>query len=235
MHRIAAFSAVVAFSGSLLAAESNHKDEVLEASRKLAETSYTWRTTMDFPEGARFRPGPTEGKTEKGGPALMTMPLGDSIVQAAIAGDKAAMQTDEGWQTSSEMDTAPGSGRARAIMLRNTKLPADQAAELVAAAKSIQKDREVYSAELTQEGARTLMSYEFRARLGGVPTIHNPAGAVKFWISNGVLTKYAFDLKGSMTIKKDDLRLDRTTTVEITEVGATKVELPAGAKKKLGL
>jgi hypothetical protein len=56
---------------------------------------------------------------------------------------------------------------------------------------------------------------------------------VKFWIQDGVLTKYEFKVTGKVNFNGNDRDVDRTTTVEIKDVGATKVEVPDDAKKKL--
>ncbi|MGD0650789.1 MAG: hypothetical protein ABSA97_06580, partial [Verrucomicrobiia bacterium] len=67
MKQILICGTLVLLAGSLLAADS---DDVKSAAQKLADKgSYSWKTTVTVPEGGggRFRPGPTEGKTEKDG------------------------------------------------------------------------------------------------------------------------------------------------------------------------
>jgi len=58
---------------------------------------------------------------------------------------------------------------------------------------------------------------------------------VKFWIKGGLLTKYEFNLKGKMTVgdEKKEVDLSRTVTIEIKDVGSTKLTLPEEATKKL--
>src|SRR6476659_1174463 len=68
MKKQIAIVALTAFAGSLLAAENGAKEEVTSAAKKLGEKSnYSWKTTVVVPESAQFKPGPTEGKTEKDG------------------------------------------------------------------------------------------------------------------------------------------------------------------------
>jgi len=55
---------------------------------------------------------------------------------------------------------------------------------------------------------------------------------VKFWAKEGVLSKYEFKLQGKMSFNGNDTDVDRTTTVEIKDVGTTKVTVPEEAKKK---
>lgn len=86
----------------------------------------------------------------------------------------------------------------------------------------------MYSGSLTEAGARALMSFR---RTGGGPTISNAKGSVKFWLRDGELAKY--QAQGRMTWNENEVDIDRETTVEIRDVGTTKVELPAAAKAKL--
>jgi hypothetical protein len=56
---------------------------------------------------------------------------------------------------------------------------------------------------------------------------------VKFWLKDGQLVKYQFHVTGSMSFNGNDFDVDRTTTTEIKDVGATKVDVSDDAKKKL--
>jgi hypothetical protein len=56
---------------------------------------------------------------------------------------------------------------------------------------------------------------------------------VKFWLKDGVLTKYEVKVKGTVKWNDNDYENDRTTTVEIKDVGKTKLEVPDDAKKKV--
>jgi hypothetical protein len=74
----------------------------------------------------------------------------------------------------------------------------------------------------------------FGGRGGGTgPEISGAKGSVKFWVKDGVLSKYQLNLKGSISFNGNDRDIDRTTTVEIKDIGSTKIELPDEAKKKL--
>src|ERR1039458_10636001 len=67
----------------LLAAEANPQADVKNAPAGLgSHTNYSWRTTVEAGNNSRFRPGPTEGKTEKGGYTTLWMSFGDNTNQA---------------------------------------------------------------------------------------------------------------------------------------------------------
>src|SRR5215510_13666062 len=82
---------------TLAAEASGAKAEVNAAAKKLSDQSnYSWKTTVVVPESAQFKPGPTEGKTEKGGFTHVTMSFGDNKTEAVLKGDKAAVTDREG-------------------------------------------------------------------------------------------------------------------------------------------
>jgi hypothetical protein len=58
-------------------------------------------------------------------------------------------------------------------------------------------------------------------------------GSVKFWLKDGTLSKYETKVSGKINFNGNERDVDRTTTVEIKDVGTTKVEVPEEAKKKL--
>ena len=234
MKTTVGLTVLLTLAGSVLAADSTAKDQVIDAAKKLADQSnYSWKTTVVVPEGTRFRPGPTEGKTEKNGLTHVTMSFGERKMEAAMKGEKAAVTNQDGdWQSAEELENAEGPGRFLGMMVRNIKLPAAQALELAGYAKDLKKEGAVYSGTLTEEGVKALVS--FRRRAGGeAPEVANPAGSARFWLKDGVLNKFEYQVKGSMSFNGNDIQVDRTTTVEIQDVGNTKVQVPEEARKKL--
>ena len=217
---------VALLAGSLSAADSSPRDEVAAAAKKLAdEPNYSWRTTVVVPESAQFKPGPTEGRTEKDGFTHINMSFGDNKTEAVLKGDKASVMGPEGgWRSVSELEGDQGPGRFLGRFIRNFKTPAAHAVELVSGLKEIKKDGEVFSGELTDEGAKA----QFRF---GTPS--NAKGSAKFWLKDGVLSKFEFKVQGKVDFNGNEVDVDRTTTVEIKDVGTTQVQVPEEAKKKL--
>jgi hypothetical protein len=218
---------VLLTSFPLLAADLTPREEISNAAKKLADNaSYSWKTTVVVPESAQFKPGPTEGKTEKDGFTHVTMSFGDNQTQAVLRGDKAAITNQDGeWQSASELEGGEGRDRFLGRMVRNLKTPAAQAADLAGHARELKKEGDAVGGELTEEGAKA------QFRFG---TVTNPKGSVKFWIKDGLLTKYEFKVTGKVDFNGNELDVDRTTTTEIKDVGTTKVSAPEAAKKKLG-
>jgi hypothetical protein len=223
--------ALTALAGSLLAAE---KDDVISAAKKLGEKeNYSWKTTVVVPESAQFKPGPTEGKAEKDGYTFVKLSFGGNTTQMVKKGDKVAFTNQDGdWQSPADAEGEQGPGRFMAGMARNFKAPAAQAVDVAEVTKELKKDGDVYAGDLTEEGAKNLM----RFRRGGganAPAIKDAKGSAKFWIKDGVLSKFEYKVTGSMNFNGNDIDIDRATTVEIKDIGKTKVEVPEGAKKKL--
>ena len=217
---------------ALNAADLGPKDEITAAAKKLGEKSnYSWKATVVVPEGGQFRQGPTEGKTEKDGFTHVTISFGDNTTQAVLKGDNAAVTDPEGgWQSLADLDNAEGPRRFLGFFVRSIKTPAVQGAELAAGAKNLKKDGDTFSSDLTEEGVKALLTFR---RGGDGPTISNAKGSVKFWVKDGVLAKFEFKVAGKVSFNGNDREIDRTTTVEIKDIGTTKVNVPDAAKKKL--
>ena len=181
----------------------------------------------------------------KGDKVAMTNRDGEWQSGAEMAAAAAAQQPDP---------NAQGGGRRRgrgnqAAMYQNYKLPAENATDLASKAKSLSSADGAVTGELTEDGAKSLMMGGGRGgrRGGGAggaggnagaggggngPQIANAKATVKFWMKDGVLSKYETHITGTMSRGGNDVDIDRTTTVEIADVGSTKVEVPDGAKKK---
>ena len=229
MKRNVLFGAIVMLAGTVLAADSP-KDDVVSAAKALADkANYSWKTTVAVTEGSRFRPGPTEGKTEKDGVTHLKTTFGENTSDSYIKGDKAAASGPDGWQSLADMENAEGPGRFFAGMLKGFKAPAAQAQELANGAKELKKDGDAIAGELTEEAAKPLLTF----RRGGGASVSGAKGSVKFWTKDGVLSKMEYKVSGKVTFDGNDRDVERTTTTEIKDIGTTKVEVPDEAKKKL--
>jgi hypothetical protein len=226
-------SAIALLAGSLLAADTTPGDDITNAVNALAgAASYSWKSTVVVPEGSQYRPGPTTGKLEKDGYTDVSLTMRDNTIEFITKGDKVAVNTpDNGWQSPADLGTDQGPGRFIGGMIRNFKAPTAQALTLASAAQSLTNSDGVYSGDLTEAGAKTFLAMPRRGGGGGTPEISNAKGSVKFWISSGTLTKYEFKVTGTISFNGNDRDVDRDTTVEISDVGSTKVTVPDDALK----
>jgi len=218
--------ALAAFVMSLKAADSTPAEQVTAAAKALGgEANYSWKETVVVPESAQFKPGPTEGKLVKGGITYFTMSFGDNSTKIFLEGDKSAMNGPDGdWQSAKDMEQSEGPGRFMSRMIREFKAPAAQAESLVSSAKELKADGDAIGGEMTEDGVKS------QFRFGNMT---NPKGSVKFWVKDGKLAKYEFKVTGKADFNGNEFDVDRDTTVEITDVGTTKIEVPADARKKL--
>ena len=222
------FSAVAAFTGSLVITHAGPADDVTAAAKKLGgESSYSWHQTVVVPEDSQFKPGPTDGKTANG-MTYVRLSFGDNTTEIFMKGTNAVLSNpDGGWQTLADLASDDqGPGRFMVGMVRNFRTPAEQAADLAAGAKDLQAKDGVFSSDLTPDAAKKALSF----RRGGAGA-SNATGSVQFWVANGELTKYEYHVKGTISFNGNDRDIDRDTTVEIKDVGSTKIEMPDDAKK----
>jgi hypothetical protein len=156
----------------------------------------------------------------------------DNTIEAVKKGDKGAIKTQDGWQSISEATSGdPGPGTFLARRVQNFKAPAALAQDMAGAVKELKKDGDVYAGDFTEEGAKSQLM--FGGRGGNGPEISGAKGSVKFWVKDGMLSKYEIKVQGKVTFNGNDRDIDRTTTVEIKDIGSTKVQVPAEAKPKL--
>ncbi len=226
-------------AASVMGADAGPAAEVKAAAAALGiQANYTWRATVEVPADSRFKPGPTDGKTEKGGYTTLSFEFGDTTTEAVKKGTNGAVKTDEGWKSLSEAMKDDGNGGFNptlfiARMVQNYKVPAVEAASLAEAAKELNQDANVISGDLTEAGAKDLLTFRRGRNAGDGPTVANPKGSVKFWIQDGKLVKYQYHVQGTVSFNGNDRDVDRTTTVEIKDVNSTRIDVPDDVKKLL--
>jgi hypothetical protein len=227
----------------LLVANASPKDDVAAAAAKLADGgNYSWKSTMEATPNSQRTPGPTQGKIDKDGSTWMSSTFNDNTIEGVKVGDKVAVKGEDGWQAASEISGGGGGGgfnpaTGMARRLQNLKAPAAEAQDILTKVKDIAKDGDAYTGELTDEGAKAIATRGFGRPGGGGgnrPAPTDLKGSVKFWIKDGALTKYQTKVSGKRQNQDgEEQAFERTTTVEIKDVGTTKVTLPEDAKKKL--
>lgn len=234
MFKTAAF-AIVTLTTAL--AFAGPKDDVVGAAKKVGDAAnYSWKTTTEMGANSQFQPRPIDGKLEKGGFVIVTTTFGQdqTTMTYVIKGDKGAIKTGDAWLSADEAaQEQQGPGRFFARTLRSFKAPAVQAEELAGKTKELTLTDGVYSGDLTEEGAKSLMTMGGRGG-NNPPEIAGAKGTAKFWVKDGTLTKFSYNVQGKMTFNNNEREIDRTVTVEIKDVGSTKVDVPEDAKKKIG-
>jgi len=234
MNKKLVFAALGMFSASVLfAADGDAKAEVKAAAKKVG-SNYSWTSTPKTEGGSggggNFRAGPTDGQTADGVVYLKST-FGERTMESAAKGGKVAFKGEDGWETAD--DQAQGPGQFMARRMATFKAPAAEAGDLADKTKALKSADGVISGDLTEEGAKELLSFGRRVNPDR-PAPKEAKGSVKFWIKDGALTKYEYNVQGKVTGREDaEVSVNRTTTVEIKDVGTTKLTLSDEAKKKL--
>jgi hypothetical protein len=197
--------------------------------------------------GGGFGGGMPDGQTEKGGFTVLSYRFGSNTTQAVLKGDKVALKSGDEWQTGEELadagdDGGQNRGRFMVRRVQQFKAPAAAAQELLGRVKELKKEGDVYSGELTAAAIKEMFTFRGRPGQSGqgggdfpAPDTSGLKGTAKFWVKEGLLAKYESHVEGKMTMGRQNREIDtnRKTTVEIKDVGTTKVVVPAEAKKKL--
>jgi hypothetical protein len=231
MRKKIPFTILAMAAGSLLAADSGPKDDIIAAAKKLAQQGYSWKMTLE----GNFS-NTSEGKTDKDGLVQLTLNFNNNTAQVFLKGEKGAVKLqDQDWQSMADLTSADGGqgrGRFMGRMLRNYKAPAAQIEEIAGKTKEINKEGDVYSAELTEAGAKDQLAFGGR-RGGNASEATNAKGSLRVSIKDGLVSKYELRLQGTMTINGEDRDINRMITIEIKDVGKTNLEVPDEAKQKL--
>src|SRR5205814_1983749 len=151
----------------------------------------------------------------------------DNTSEGVMKDKKVAVKTEEGWKTAEEVGGGGGGGggfNAGGFMARrmqNLKTPAAEIEDLVSKTKEIKKDGDLYSGDLTEDGAKALLTAGGFGRRGGgqaPPPATDAKGSVKFWIKDGAITKYESKVSGKREFNGETRDIERATTTEIKDV-----------------
>ena len=228
------FTLLALAGGSLLAADSGPKEDLIAAAKKMVQEGYSWRTTLEMGNFSNV----SDGKVEKDGLVQLTLTFNDSTTQVFLKDKKGAVKLpDQEWQSLEELtspdNTQRRAGRFMGRFLRDYKAPAAQVADLFEKIKELKQDGDIYSGDLTEAGAKSLLTMGGGRRGGNAPEVSNAKGSVRIALRDGLVSKFELRLQGTMTINGQDREINSTITVEVRDVGKTTLEVPAAAKEKL--
>jgi len=217
-------------SVALMAADANPSRDVKAAARALGQQkNYAWVSTPRSEGGsANWRQGPTYGQSEKDGCTCIKFDMGDNTIEAVFKGTKSAIKLESIWTSSEELvdDRAWIAGALKAY-----RPPAGEAEQLAEAAPKLAKQADgTLSGSLTEEKVKDLL---LMGRRSDTPP-KDLKGSVRFWLKEGALAKYEFNVQGKVPGRDgQEFDINRTTIVELKDVGSTKVRVPDEARQKL--
>jgi hypothetical protein len=219
---------VTALLAIICAAQS---DEIAEAAKKTADfRNYTFKITVQRAGGGGGgSPQPVEGKVDGDQPVYLKA----NRLEAYKKDTKLVTKNQEGsWaeveppQKGAEKEKGNRGGQ----ILRGVKAPHEELGGLETAFQELTKagekenDCAVYSGTLSEEGAK-----RFAGRGRGKMSF---SGSAKIWVNaEGVIVKYEIVTQVKGENDRGPVDLTTTRTVELVEIGTTKVEVPDDVKK----
>ena len=158
---------------SALAARADTADDLRTAIQKLADApNYTWTTVNKSGIGQQT----TEGKSEKNGFTLFTVNVVGDTYTAVMQADRVLVKTGKGWQTAYDLqktnDDAGGFSPEGLLLLQvqNFKTPAAQLTSLLPTLQNVTKTDTGFTAQLTSDYAKDLLTFRFPGTSGGAAT-----------------------------------------------------------------
>jgi hypothetical protein len=220
---------------TLSAAESSPQDKITSAVKRLGDApNCSWTTTIKEGHSNSAPFPPIVGKADKGGLMYLSFMIGVTPSEAYVEGQKGILKTREGWKTFDEVAQPGGFAAAIVRILRGFKTPSAETAALSGKLKDVKEDGEVLSGDLKEEAVKELLEFVTPGQEGQPPPkITDIKGSMKCWVQQGVLTKYEINIAGKVARGLQKSAVDRTTTVEIRDLGTTKLEVPPEAKPKM--
>ncbi len=226
-------------------ASAGPTDQAIVATMKLVEApNYTWSTSV--PSTGRVLVV-REGKTEKNGYTVVTFVdpqspmlrlisrLNDGVVTAVFLGsDNFVFQISGSWRTGREIPI-PGLRRrgnnASSDYWIFLQAPHEELEIIVGSYTELHVVKGGVAGTLSEDGARQLLGST------KAPAV-TAKGAFVLGITNGVLTRYALDLTGTVMIgepgeEKESPPQHRVLLTEFKDVGRTVFDVPDEAKAKL--
>jgi hypothetical protein len=204
--------------------------------------------------------GPTsiEGKTDGNGLTTIAVITTNRTIEGYLHGNNAYVTSHQrNWRSDPRMNKGESPGAFMTRMIRGITPPAQELAILLNSGEKVERDGDVISGDIPEGLARKLLEagtkrtelkqseskdpqskpQEAKQPVGaeGQAPVVAAAGNMTLWTKDGLVTKYEVRLRGKVQVDGKETEVVRTRTVEIKDVGTTKIVLPEAARRKLGL
>jgi len=229
---------VLLSAGIALAADTAPTNQVADGISKLkSAANYSWTTTTKMVD-SQFNIGPVKGQADKDGLAKYSQDFNGNAVEAVQKADKISYKDQEGaWKL---IAADAGFETFFAASLTRNGAAAQEALITLTNLVSVKTlDDGSIGGDFTTSGAADMLSFGPRRPAGAAPAEggfappapKNASGSAKFWVKDGQLVKFETHLKGTVTFGDNEMNQDTTRTIEIADVGTTKLDIAADAKK----
>jgi hypothetical protein len=209
-------------------------DDLAAATKKTSElTAYGFKFDVVGGKG-KARSVAVEGKFQKDQPAWFKA-SGTEVFKKI---GQLIYKDGEEWKKYEKVKGAKGEkkrGVDPSALLEAVKLPHEEIQEFEKNFKEVKKaeqkenDCTVFSGELTEQGASSLGNTGAKGKAQITFT-----GSAKLSVNaDGLVVKYSVDLTGKGKRKDRDVELKISRTVELSDIGTAKIEVPEPVKKLL--
>lgn len=218
-------------AGLLGSAVADPAADLKAAVAKLASAkNFTWSSSSAWGDREART---TTAKRGSGGHTLLAFPGRDNTtIDVLLRNGKAAVKTDDGWKLADPDAEGDENRRLRWMgrMASRYENPMMRINEIVAGLGALKAQDGTYSAALTEEAAKGMMSFRRGGRGQGgeqpePPAVQGAAGSVTLTVKDGVLTGYQLTLSGKMTFNDQERDIGRKYNVQFTNVGSTNFDI----------
>ncbi|MBI1176494.1 DUF1080 domain-containing protein [bacterium] len=254
-HQIFLLTGLLIVGTSANAADADLRASALSAIHKLADaSSYSWKSTVESEGGGPFGgSSTTTGLTEKAGYTHVTSTGGSSPFEFARDADQFAVVLEDNWMTLDQAAERSSGGRRgpfggggfNADTVRNFKMPPAEIEAVLANATNFRQQDNIISADLDATGIEDQLNAGSPisrrggrgGRRGGAggggapPALQDATGTLTLSLQNGMLVRVAIQVSATRQFFGNETQQKRSTTIEITDAGSTRVALAADAKE----
>ena len=185
-----------------------------------------------------------EGKSDGNGLTFVSVVLTNRTVQGYVLGNKAYVTSAQrSWKAEPLLAKGESPGALMTRLVRSVTPPSQEIDLLLSHKEKIEKNGDVFSGDLPESVAKKLFEGSER-RSGKAEAAERKAvrkeanaarGNVTLWTKEGVVTKYEIRLIGKIDLDGKEAEVMRTRTIEIKDIGTTKIDVPEKARRKLGI
>jgi hypothetical protein len=174
------------------------------------------------------------GKADMSGFTSIAMDLGSRQIQGYLYENKAyVICAQRNWSSEPLLrkDETPSEFMGR--LIRGFVPPVSELGLILKNGDKLKRNGDVFSGDLPPTIARKLLDQGVKRVSKTKRKDSSGTGTAKIWTQDGAVRKYEIKLHGKVDIDGQETEVDRTRTVEITDVGGTVVTLPDSVRRNL--
>jgi hypothetical protein len=200
-----------------------------------AAPNYAWTITTEMP-GAPFKVASMRGRADADGWLVLETEVGGR--RRMVVGRREGRVFNEAgvWRSPAEAERLKGDENTAAQDLMGAPTPTGELAALLPKLGGLRREADgSYYGALPEVSAKGLILAVMKGRAPGgfSPELKAPVGNLRLWLQDGRPQRYVISATATASLPFATKEIKRISTVEISEVGSTRVEVPVAARTKL--